>query len=116
MSDTIQNWRDVACPYCHAAAGSDCVDPPGALLTADRTIRPHPMRQRAAEAAARRAAEAAELQAERRKAAARAAKDLDSWDEDDPTGKKRQRLVRWLLRKGCSLPDAKIIAVRKYPR
>ncbi len=44
-------------------------------------------------------------------------KNIDSWSEDDSTGMKRQRLVRWLTnhKRGVDLDTAKLIAVRKYP-
>lgn len=42
--------------------------------------------------------------------------DKDRWSEDDPVGKKRQRIVRWLMKKGVELDRARIIAVRKYPK
>ena len=54
-----------------------------------------------------RAAEAERASSERRRR-------LDSWTEDDPIGKKRQRLVRWLMRKGKPLDEARLIAWRKY--
>ena len=40
--------------------------------------------------------------------------ELDHWEEDDSIGKKRQRLVRWLMRKGVSLDKARLIAWKKY--
>ena len=40
--------------------------------------------------------------------------ELDHWEEDDSVGKKRQRLVRWLMRKGVSLDKARLIAWKKY--
>lgn len=39
---------------------------------------------------------------------------LDTWNDDDPIGKKRQRLVRWLMRRHVSLDEARLIATRKY--
>jgi hypothetical protein len=65
---------------------------------------------------ARRAAEREHLLecAERKAERAERAAALDQWDDDDPIGKKRQRLVRWLLRKGVSLSEARMIASRKY--
>ena len=43
--------------------------------------------------------------------------DKDTWSEDDPPGFKRQRLVRWLMRKPRRVPldRARLIAARKYP-
>ena len=65
---------------------------------------------------ARRVADHAEMRerAERNAARAERAGALDQWDDDDPIGKKRQRLVRWLMRKGVSLSEARLIASRKY--
>lgn len=40
-----------------------------------------------------------------------------NWDDDDSPGKKRQRLVQWLMSKPRCVPlsKARIIAARKYP-
>lgn len=38
------------------------------------------------------------------------------WNEDDPVGVKRNHLVRWLMKQGVPLDEARIIASRKYPR
>jgi len=40
----------------------------------------------------------------------------DRWDEDDPVGVKRQRLVKWLMMRPRCVPleEAKLIASRKY--
>ena len=40
----------------------------------------------------------------------------DGWDDDDPIGKQRQRLVKWLMKYPRCVPleKAKIIASRKY--
>ncbi len=39
----------------------------------------------------------------------------EKWTESDTTGKKRQRLVRYLMRQGRDLETSKKIAARKYP-
>jgi hypothetical protein len=39
-----------------------------------------------------------------------------NWCDDDPIGVKRNHLVRWLLKQGCCMKDARLIATRKYPR
>ena len=71
---------------------------------------------RAVKAAARRIQDAEREQAQERRDAKRE-KGGYNWDEDDERGKKRQRLVQWLMAKPRrkSLSEAKIIACRKYP-
>ena len=44
-------------------------------------------------------------------------KTSSKWDDSDPVGVKRQRLVKWLMSRPRCVPldDARRIAVRKYP-
>lgn len=55
-----------------------------------------------------------EQEARRRRIKADHDRQLDTWDQEDPIGKKRQRLVRWLMRRKVPLDKARLIAWKKY--